>query len=69
MDSRARLSDFQGLVEKFASWLCLVHDSYVSEVKEAMNLPYLVVIVNQDQAIRSVDFFIYFSRVFLDTLG
>ena len=44
---------FQGLVDKFASWLCLVHDSYAQELKEALNLPYSVVIVNQDQAIRS----------------
>ena len=52
--SRAReLSGFKGWLEKFASWLCLVHDSYASELKEAMNLPYPVVIVNQDQAIRS----------------
>ena len=47
------MSDFKGWFEKFASWLCLVHDSYASELKEAMNLPYPVVIVNQDQAIRS----------------
>ena len=53
-NSRAReLSGFKGWLEKFASWLCLVHDSYASELKEAMNLPYPVVIVNQDQAIRS----------------
>ena len=41
------------LAGKFASWLCLVHDSYGQELKEAMNLPYPVVTVNQDQAIRS----------------
>ena len=53
-NSRAReLSGFKGWLEKFASWLCLVHDSYASELKDAMNLPYPVVIVNQDQAIRS----------------
>ena len=53
-NNRAReLSGFKGWLEKFASWLCLVHDSYASELKEAMNLPYPVVIVNQDQAIRS----------------
>ena len=47
-NNRAReLSGFKGWLEKFASWLCLVHD-YASELKEAMNLPYPVVIVNQD---------------------
>ena len=53
-NNRAReLAGFKGWLEKFASWLCLVHDSYAQELKEAMNLPYPVVIVNQDQAIRS----------------
>ena len=47
------LSGFKGWLDKFASWLCLVHDSYTQELKEALNLPYSVVIVNQDQAIRS----------------
>ena len=47
------LSGFKGWLDKFASWLCLVHDSYAQELKEALNLPYSVVIVNQDQAIRS----------------
>ena len=52
--NRAReLSGFKGWLEKFASWLCLVHDSYAAELKEALDLPYPVVIVNQDQAIRS----------------
>ena len=52
--SRAReLAGFKGWLEKFASWLCLVHDSYAAELKEALDLPYPVVIVNQDQAIRS----------------
>ena len=69
-NNRAReLAGFKGWLEKFASWLCLVHDSYAQELKEAMNLPYPVVIVNQDQAIEAVDCFTYFSRVFLDTLG
>ena len=53
-NNRAReLACFKGWLEKFASWLCLVHNSYAQELKEAMNLPYPVVIVNQDQAIRS----------------
>ena len=47
------LSGFKGWLDKFASCLCLVHDSYTQELKEALNLPYSVVIVNQDQAIRS----------------
>ena len=47
------LSGFKGWLDKFASWLCLVHDSYAQELKETLNLPYSVVIVNQDQAIRS----------------
>ena len=47
------LSGFNGWLDKFASWLCLVHDSHAQELKEALNLPYSVVIVNQDQAIRS----------------
>ena len=47
------LSGFKGWLEKFASWLCLVHDSNATELKEAMNLPYPVVTVSQDQAIRS----------------
>ena len=52
--SRAReLAGFKGWLEKFASWLCLVHDSYAAELKEALDLPYPVLIVNQDQAIRS----------------
>ena len=38
------LSGFKGWLDKFASWLCLVHDSYAQELKEAMNLPYPVVI-------------------------
>ena len=38
---------------KVASWMCLVHDSYASELKEALNLTYPVVIVNQDQAVPS----------------
>ena len=47
-NNRAKeLAGFKGWLEKFASWLCLVHD------KEAMNLPYPVVTVSQDQAIRS----------------
>ena len=37
-NNRAReLAGFKGWLEKFASWLCLVHDSYAQEVKEAMN--------------------------------
>ena len=53
-NNRAKeLAGFKGWLEKFASWLCLVHDSYGQELKEAMNLPYPVVTVNQDQAIRS----------------
>ena len=47
------LAGFKGWLEKFASWLCLVHDSYGQELKEAMNLPHPVVTVSQDQAIRS----------------
>ena len=47
------MAGFKGWLEKFASWLCLVHDSYATELKEAMNLPYPVVTVSQDQAIRS----------------
>ena len=51
-NNRAReLAGFKGWLEKFASWLCLVHDSHAQELKEAVNLPYPVVIVNQDQAI------------------
>ena len=53
-NSRAKeLAGFKGWLEKFASWLCLVHDSYATELKEAMILPYPVVTVSQDQAIRS----------------
>ena len=53
-NNRAKeLSGFKGWLEKFALWLCLVHDSYATELKEAVNLPYPVVTVNQDQAIRS----------------
>ena len=48
-----RVAGFKGWLEKFASWLCLVHDSHAQELKEAMNLPYPVVIVNQNQIIRS----------------
>ena len=47
------MASFKGWLEKFASWLCLVHDSYATELKEAMNLPYPAVTVSQDQAIRS----------------
>ena len=69
-NNRAKeLAGFKGWLEKFASWLCLVHDSYGQELKEAMNLPYPVVTVNQDKQFEAVDCFIYFSRVFLDTLG
>ena len=36
--NRAReLSGFKGWLEKFASWLCLVHDSYAAELKEALD--------------------------------
>ena len=53
-NTRAReLAGFKGWLEKFASWMCLVHDSYASVLKEALNLTYPVVIVNQDQAVRS----------------
>ena len=53
-NNRAReLAGFKGWLEKFASWLCLVHDSCAQELKEAMNLPYPAVTVSQDQAIRS----------------
>ena len=53
-NNRAKeLAGFKGWLEKFASWLCLIHDSYATELKEAMNLPYPVVTVSQDQAIRS----------------
>ena len=53
-NTRAReLSGFKSWLDKFASWLCLVHDGYAAELKEALNLQYPVVIVNQDQAIRS----------------
>ena len=47
------LSGFKTWLDKFASWLCLVHDGYAAELREALNLQYPVVIVNQDQAIRS----------------
>ena len=47
------LSGFKSWLDKFASWLCLVHDGYAGELREALNLQYPVVIVNQDQAIRS----------------
>ena len=53
-NTRAKeLSGFKTWLDKFASWLCLVHDGYAAELKEALNLQYPVVIVNQDQAIRS----------------
>ena len=53
-NNRAKeLAGFKGRLEKFALWLCVVHDSYGQELKEAMNLPYPVVTVNRDQAIRS----------------
>ena len=64
-DNRAReLSGFKGWLEKFASWLCLVHDCCASELKEALNLPYPVVIVNQDQAIRSRRLFHFLQQSF-----
>ena len=50
--SSERSDCFKGWLEKFASWLCLVHDCHAAELKEALDLPYPVVIV-QDQAIRS----------------
>ena len=53
VQGQKELSGFKGWLDKFASWLCLVHDSYAQELKKALNLPYSVVIVNQDQAIRS----------------
>ena len=63
--NRAReLSGCKGWLEKFASWLCLVHDSYAAELKEALDLPYPVVIVNQDQAIRSRRLFHLFEQSF-----
>ena len=38
--NRAReLSGFKGWLEKFTLWLCLVHDSYAAELKEALDLP------------------------------
>ena len=53
-NTRAKeLSGFKTWLDKFASWLCLVHDGYAAELREALNLQYPVVIVNQDQAIRS----------------
>ena len=53
-NTRAKeLSGFKTWLDKFASWLCLVHDGYAAELKEALNLQYPVVVVNQDQAIRS----------------
>eukprot|EP00435_Cladocopium_sp_Y103_P056323 s696_g19.t1 len=52
--SRAReLSAFKGWLEKFASWLCLIHDSCAAGLKEALASPYPVQVVNADQAIRS----------------
>eukprot|EP00435_Cladocopium_sp_Y103_P013184 s4440_g3.t1 len=51
--SRAReLSGFKGWMERFASWLCLIHDSYAAELKEALVLPYPVEVIDADQAIR-----------------
>ena len=53
-NSRAKeLGGFKGWLEKFASWLCLVHDGYAAELKEAVSMNYPVVIQNQDQGIRS----------------
>ena len=41
-NNRAKeLAGFKGWLEKFALWLCLVHDGYGQELKEAMNLSYL----------------------------
>ena len=41
-NNRAKeLASFKGWLEKFALWLCLVHDGYGQEPKEAMNLSYL----------------------------
>ena len=53
-NSRAKeLAGFKGWLEKFASWLCLVHDGYAAELKEAVSMNYPVVTQNQDQNIRS----------------
>eukprot|EP00435_Cladocopium_sp_Y103_P012927 s658_g3.t1 len=52
--SRAReLAGFKGWLERFASWLCLIHDAYAGELKEALTLPHPVEVINADQAIRS----------------
>eukprot|EP00435_Cladocopium_sp_Y103_P067578 s464_g30.t1 len=37
-------------MERFASWLCLIHDSYAAELKEALVLPHPVEVINADQA-------------------
>ena len=47
------LSGFKSWLDKFASWLCLVHDGYAAELREALNLQYPVVIVNQDRHSKS----------------
>ena len=36
------LSGFKTWLDKFASWLCLVHDGYAAELREALNLQYPV---------------------------
>eukprot|EP00435_Cladocopium_sp_Y103_P029747 s2825_g7.t1 len=52
--SRVReLAGFKGWMERFASWLCLIHDAYADELKEALTLPYPVEMSNADQALRS----------------
>ena len=33
-----KLAGFQGWLEKFASWICLVHDGIADELKEAVSI-------------------------------
>ena len=53
--SRSReLSGFKGWLEQFSGWLCLIHDAYGPELREAINSPIPISqFRNHDQSMRS----------------
>ena len=47
------LSGFRNWLERFGSWMSLIHDQYGVEMREAIRLQHLVVLVGEEQRMKA----------------
>ena len=47
------LSGFRNWLERFGSWMSLIHDQYGAEMREAIRLQHPVVLVGEEQSMRA----------------